>query len=123
MGKADAVNDSNGIARMNSTLHPFNLPPDAEMLAALCKDFHIAVAQARLDRLLAQRHATRIPGACLPSLRSLRIQALVLEREQACEALDFARADALRVALEAEGFILQQTLKGTVLRPAGKIPL
>ena len=49
-----------------------------------------------------------------------RIRELLNERQQAREHRDFARADALRAELEAAGFIVEDTLKGMVVRPKGK---
>lgn len=49
-----------------------------------------------------------------------RVRELLDERQQARERRDFARADALRGELEAAGFIVEDTLKGMVVRPKGK---
>ena len=49
-----------------------------------------------------------------------RVRELLDERQLARERRDFARADALRGELEAAGFIVEDTLKGMVVRPKGK---
>ena len=45
------------------------------------------------------------------------IAALVADRQAAREARDFARADALRARVEAEGYVLEDTPEGPALRP------
>lgn len=49
-----------------------------------------------------------------------RVRELLDERQLARERRDFARADALRGELETAGFIVEDTLKGMVVRPKGK---
>ncbi|NML33318.1 cysteine--tRNA ligase [Paraburkholderia antibiotica] len=63
------------------------------------------------------------PAASVPFAQSsgdTRINTLLAEREQARRNRDFAKADALRDELEAAGFLIEDTLKGAVLRPARK---
>lgn len=48
------------------------------------------------------------------------VQELLDQRQQARERQDFARADALRDELDTAGFIVEDTLKGMVVRPKGK---
>jgi len=63
------------------------------------------------------------PAALVPFAQSsgdTRINTLLAEREQARRNRDFAKADALRDELEAAGFLIEDTLKGAVLRPVRK---
>ncbi|MDY0105269.1 cysteine--tRNA ligase [Achromobacter sp.] len=62
------------------------------------------------------------PSAWALSLSTARVRELLAERELARQNRDFVRADALREELEAAGFIVEDTLKGMVLRPARKEP-
>lgn len=63
------------------------------------------------------------PAALVPFAQSsgdTRINTLLAEREQARRNRDFAKADALRDELETAGFLIEDTLKGAVLRPVRK---
>lgn len=62
------------------------------------------------------------PSAWARSLNADHVRDLLAERQQAREHRDFARSDALRDELAAAGFIVEDTLKGMVLRPARKAP-
>ncbi|HCF1774328.1 TPA: cysteine--tRNA ligase [Pseudomonas aeruginosa] len=62
------------------------------------------------------------PSAGVRSLNADHVRDLLAERQQAREHRDFARADALRDELAAAGFIVEDTLKGAVLRSARKAP-
>lgn len=60
------------------------------------------------------------PSDWARTVNAHRVRELLDERQQAREHRDFARADALRGELEAAGFIVEDTLKGMVVRPKGK---
>lgn len=60
------------------------------------------------------------PSDWARTVNANRVRELLDERQQARERRDFARADALRGELEAVGFIVEDTLKGMVVRPKGK---
>lgn len=60
------------------------------------------------------------PSDWARTVNANRVRELLDERQQAREHRDFARADALRGELEAVGFIVEDTLKGMVVRPKGK---
>ena len=60
------------------------------------------------------------PSDWARTVNANRVRELLDERQQARERRDFARADALRGELEAAGFIVEDTLKGMVVRPKGK---
>ena len=62
------------------------------------------------------------PSDWARTVNANRVRELLDERQQARERRDFARADALRGELEAVGFIVEDTLKGMVVRPKGKEP-
>ena len=62
------------------------------------------------------------PSAWALSLSTARVRELLAERELARQNRDFVRADVLRDELEAAGFIVEDTLKGMVVRPARKEP-
>jgi GT2 family glycosyltransferase len=49
---------------------------------------------------------------------SERVRALATEREAARAAKDFAKADALRAQIEAEGFVVKDSASGPQLEPA-----
>ncbi len=84
------------------------------------------LASAGLLGLLQQAPAVAMeilaPSAWTLSLSMARVRELLAERELARQNRDFARADALRGELEAAGFIVEDTLKGMVVRPARKEP-
>ena len=56
----------------------------------------------------------------IPSSADLRIKTLIAEREEARQDRDFAKADELREELEAEGFVIEDTCEGPLLRPVVK---
>jgi cysteinyl-tRNA synthetase len=56
----------------------------------------------------------------LDEARSIEIAAAIAERAEAKKAKDFARADAIRAALKAEGVILEDGAQGTVWRLSGE---
>ena len=60
------------------------------------------------------------PSDWARTVNAHRVRELLDERQQARERREFARADALRGELEAAGFIVEDTLKGMVVRPKGK---
>lgn len=60
------------------------------------------------------------PSDWARTVNANRVRELLDERQQARERRDFARADALRGELEAAGFIVEDTLKGMVVRPKRK---
>jgi cysteinyl-tRNA synthetase len=64
------------------------------------------------------------PAAATASASSddTRIKTLLAAREQARRDRDFSRADALREALEAAGFMVEDTPDGPRLRPAPSVP-
>jgi cysteinyl-tRNA synthetase len=74
--------------------------------------------QAPQAALTALRPAALAPFA--QSSGDTRINTLLAQREQARRNRDFATADALRDELEAAGFLIEDTLKGAVLRPVRK---
>ncbi|HVW51946.1 MAG TPA: cysteine--tRNA ligase [Trinickia sp.] len=74
--------------------------------------------QAPQAALTALRPAALAPFA--QSSGDTRINTLLAQREQARRNRDFAKADALRDELEAAGFLIEDTLKGAVLRPVRK---
>ncbi len=53
-------------------------------------------------------------GASVPA----EVQALATERDEARAARDWARADALRDRLQADGWVVEDTPEGTKVRPA-----
>lgn len=85
------------------------------------------LASAGLLGLLQQAPAAEMeilaPSAWALSLSTARVRELLAERELARQNRDFVRADALRDELEAAGFIVEDTLKGMVVRPARKEPV
>jgi cysteinyl-tRNA synthetase len=64
------------------------------------------------------------PAAAMASASSddTRIKTLLAEREQARRDRDFSKADALREALEAAGFTVEDTPDGPRLRRAPSVP-
>ncbi len=84
------------------------------------------LASAGLLGLLQQAPAAAMeilaPSAWALSLSTARVRELLAERELARQNRDFVRADVLRDELEAAGFIVEDTLKGMVVRPARKEP-
>lgn len=60
------------------------------------------------------------PSAWVLSLSTARVRELLAERKLARQNRDFVRADALRDELEAAGFIVEDTVKGMVVRPIRK---
>jgi cysteinyl-tRNA synthetase len=76
--------------------------------------------QAPHAALAALRPAAPMPPA--QSCDGVRIKTLVAEREQARRERDFAKADALREAIEAAGFVVEDTPEGSLLRPATLVP-
>ncbi|MFN3986595.1 MAG: cysteine--tRNA ligase [Rhodocyclaceae bacterium] len=84
------------------------------------------LASAGLLGLLQQAPAGAMeilaPSAWTLSLSTARVRELLAERELARQNRDFVRADALRDELEAAGFIVEDTLKGMVVRPAREEP-
>jgi cysteinyl-tRNA synthetase len=115
---------------------------EARFREALYDDLNVAVAGAALLRLVrgtnrrldsgqvgepdaravlgALGEADAVLGVLAPedaSAPSDTVAALVADREAAREARDFARADALRARIEAEGYVLEDTPGGPQLRP------
>jgi cysteinyl-tRNA synthetase len=109
---------------------------------ALYDDLNVAVASAALLRLVrgvnrrlargdvgkpdaeevlaALDEANQVLGVLAPDdhpVPSEAVAALLADREAAREARDFARADELRVQIEAEGYVLEDTPHGPHLRP------
>ena len=84
------------------------------------------LASAGLLGLLQQAPAAAMeilaPSAWALSLSTARVRELLAERELARQNRDFVRSDVLRDELEAAGFIVEDTLKGMVVRPARKEP-
>ncbi|MCT7656506.1 hypothetical protein MBH78_21485 [Oceanimonas sp. NS1] len=82
------------------------------------------LASAALIGLLQQPPQTVLaelrPAAVEQPSDNDRVQSLLAEREQARHDRDFARSDALRAALKAEGFLVEDTPSGPVLRPVEK---
>ena len=118
--------------------------PDPEVLEALRNDLNVPGALTRLhvlrvqldeaatDAARAQAKSRLLASAGLLgllqqaawalSLSTARVRELLAERELARQNRDFVRADVLRDELEAAGFIVEDTLKGMVVRPARKEP-
>ncbi|HEX4853843.1 DALR domain-containing protein, partial [Arenimonas sp.] len=114
-------------------------PPDA-IEAALCDDLNTPAALAEISRMAGEARAATDPaerarlkadllsaGAALGLLQQdpaawfargsaagddARIQSLIDERAAAKKARDFARADAIRDQLAAEGILLEDTAQG-----------
>jgi len=63
---------------------------------------------------------TLAPSDWALALNASHVRELLKDRQDAPERRDFVRADALRDELEAIGFIVEETLKGMVVRPAKK---
>ncbi|NHI00786.1 cysteine--tRNA ligase [Oceanimonas sp. MB9] len=84
----------------------------------------VLLASAALIGLLQQPPQTALaelrPAAVEQPSDNDRVQDLLAEREQARRDRDFARSDALRAALKAEGFLVEDTQSGPVLRPVEK---
>ncbi|MBW2532730.1 MAG: class I tRNA ligase family protein, partial [Deltaproteobacteria bacterium] len=59
------------------------------------------------------------PSADDPLAANDKLAALVADREAARAARDFQRADELRQAIEAEGYVLEDTAQGPRVRPTG----
>lgn len=82
------------------------------------------LASAGLLGLCQQAPAAAIevlaPSARVLSLSTARVRELLAERKLARQNRDFVRADALRDELEAAGFIVEDTVKGMVVRPIRK---
>lgn len=82
------------------------------------------LASAGLLGLCQQAPAAAIevlaPSAWVLSLSTARVRELLAERKLARQNRDFVRADALRDELEAAGFIVEDTVKGVVVRPIRK---
>ncbi|MBK1700331.1 cysteine--tRNA ligase [Thiococcus pfennigii] len=87
----------------------------------------VLLASSGILGLLQQAPQTALaalrPAALMPSAQSsdgIRIETLVVEREQVRRNRDFVKADALREELEAAGFMVEDTPEGPLLRPAVK---
>ena len=111
-------------------------PQAASFYAAMNDDFNTPVAVAVLFELAGELNRSRSPqtagllkalGATLGLLQQpprdflqagtgvdeARIQQLIADRQAAKVARDFARADAIRQSLLAEGIVLQDSAQGT----------
>lgn len=122
-----------------------DIGPDSQVLEALKNDLNVPAALVRLRALLTQldvanneAERVRAKSSLLASARLLgllqdtrdtspeatastlantvRARALLEEREKARVARDFSRADAIREDITAEGFAIDDTPNGPVLR-------
>ncbi len=118
---------------------PANAPPTQAVLAALCDDLNTPAALAAMHALAdaalagdaAAASGLRAGGALLGLLQAdpaawfrggddgAAIEALIAERLAARRGRDFARADAIRAELAAQGVVLEDGPGGTTWRRAG----
>jgi len=97
----DDLNTPAAMAVLHESLNAVNIASDAEKPAAVAR----LKAQAELLGLLQQDPKTWFQGGA--DVDSGRIEALIAERLAAKKAKDFARADAIRAELLAEGIALE----------------
>lgn len=117
------LNVSGALVRLHALLLDLNnANNDAQRAHAKSVLLASAELMGLLQQLPEQALAELRPGSrsFMPSSAELRIKTLVDEREQARQDRDFAKADALRKELEAEGFVIEDTREGPVLRPVVK---
>ncbi len=99
---------------------------DADTDAERAQAKSLLLASAAIMGLLQQAPQATLevlrPAASTQPFDDIRIKTLLAEREQARRDRDFSKADALREALEAAGFMVEDTPNGPMLRPAAEEP-
>ncbi|MEK0081627.1 cysteine--tRNA ligase [Geminicoccaceae bacterium SYSU G07066] len=106
---ADDLNTPKALAVLHELLNELNRTGDPALASRLR-------ASAGLLGLLASEPEAWLKGG--EGLEPARIEALIVERQAARKAKDFARADAIRAELLAQGIILEDNPQGTTWRRA-----